>query len=271
MTIRTIVFLLLTTCLFAHDLYLMPAKFQVTPGEKIVVSVHNGDSFPDSDGTTDPRRLLDARLSDGTPIDTFQALGKATHGLTEIRKKGSIWASVHTIPKFIELEPAKFETYLKDEGLTNALDYRKQNGEADKPGRELYSKYAKALITSGAPDTAFSQVLGLTIEFVPQVNPASVKSGESIPIQVLFRGKPAADVQVIKSWSTQGKKSDPVVAGRTDKDGRISVPVETAGKWRFHTLVMERYEKQTEAQWESFWASMTFEVGNSQTTSQRLE
>ena len=34
---------------FAHDLYLMPDTFTVAKGQVFVVSLHNGDSFPESE------------------------------------------------------------------------------------------------------------------------------------------------------------------------------------------------------------------------------
>ena len=42
---------LLASCsaLFAHDLYLMPDTFTVAKGQVFFVSLHNGDSFPESE------------------------------------------------------------------------------------------------------------------------------------------------------------------------------------------------------------------------------
>jgi hypothetical protein len=39
---------------------------------------------------------------------------------------------------------------------------------------------------------------------------------------------------------------------------RIAVPV-TPGRWRLHTILMERITTP-DADWESFWATLTFEV-----------
>lgn len=248
----------LASVLFAHDLYLMPAKFKVEPGDKVVISVHNGDSFPTSEGPTDPKRLLEARMSDGTPLEQLMTLGRATHGLAEIKTKGSIYAYLHTEPKLLELGPEKFESYLKEEGLDHAIAYRAQHGESAKGGREMYSKYAKTLLTSNAPDAGFSKVLGLTIEIIPEVNPALLKPGDQLPIQVLFRGKPAAGLQVIKAWAV-GATGQHATAGRTDEQGRIRIPIESAAKWRIHTVAIERHPDAAQADWQSFWASLTFE------------
>jgi hypothetical protein len=47
--------------------------------------------------------------------------------------------------------------------------------------------------------------------------------------------------------------------GKTDDEGRIDVPV-TPGQWRLHAIHMERSTKP-DADWESFWATLTFEAG----------
>jgi hypothetical protein len=46
--------------------------------------------------------------------------------------------------------------------------------------------------------------------------------------------------------------------GTTDAMGRVLVPV-NSGKWRLHTLTMER-SSDPDAEWESFWAALTFEI-----------
>ncbi len=258
----------------AHDLYLMPAKFAVSPGDKLVISVHNGDAFPGSEGTTDPRRLMEARLSDGSVIDDFRTLGKGTHGIAEVRKKGLIWASLYTSPNFIELESFPFELYLTQEGLGHASDYRMSHKEGAKSGREVYSKFAKTLLVSGGStcDGGFDKPLGMMIEFVPEANPAALKAGDSLPVRVLFRGKPAPGLQVEKAWVIPGEKQGKhAIVGKTDAVGRIQIPVDAAGKWRLHTVLMERLPAdRKDAEWGSFWASMTFEVGGGSPASSRL-
>ena len=51
--------------------------------------------------------------------------------------------------------------------------------------------------------------------------------------------------------------TDPVVVGKTDAQGRITVPV-SKGQWRLHTIHMERIAG--DADWESLWTTLTFAV-----------
>ena len=49
-----------------------------------------------------------------------------------------------------------------------------------------------------------------------------------------------------------------LLIGKTDAQGRIALPVKS-GKWRLHTIYMERIA-EPDADWESFWATLTFEI-----------
>ena len=50
------------------------------------------------------------------------------------------------------------------------------------------------------------------------------------------------------------------IVGRTDAKGRVRVPIKAIGAQKLHALVMERCVEPKVADWESFWASLTFEI-----------
>ncbi len=255
-------FILLSASLSAHDLYLLPDDFVVKPGSKIRVAFHNGDSFPESEVAPKPDRLKDARLRSGTstsPVTGLKIMGTRTVGDLDVPVRGTLLLSVHTEPTFIELAADKFAAYLKEEGLTTVIDWRTKHGETRKPGRERYSKFAKSLVLSGGADDFYKQPLGFPIEIIPDSNPYQLHAGDSLPIRVLFRGKPMAGLQMEAAWAGKGKKKTTVI-GLTDAEGRIRVPLADAGLWRLHSLMMERCADPGAADWESFWASLTFEV-----------
>jgi len=248
---------------WAHDFYILPDAFDVGPKTKIQIAFHNGDSFPESEGAPVLVRLRDAELRSqgGTvAIQGLRIVGKRAIGTVEVPEhSGNLLLSGHTVPNFISLAPNEFLDYLKEEGLTSVIEWRSQHGEAKKPSRERYSKFAKALLVSGAPDDFFKQSLGFPIEIVPDANPSTLHAGSELPVRVVFRGKPTAGLQLEAAWSGNGR-SETTVVGRTDTEGRISVPLSASGKWRLHSLVMERCAEPKAADWESFWASFTFEI-----------
>ena len=115
------------------------------------------------------------------------------------------------------------------------------------------------MIVAGKPDDFYKQSSGFPIEIIPERNPYSQHAGDGLPVKVFFRGKPAAGLQLEAAWSAEGKSKTAVI-GRTDAEGRILVPMAAAGKWRLHSLMMERCTQPAVADWESFWASLTFEI-----------
>ncbi|MEP6535726.1 MAG: DUF4198 domain-containing protein [Bryobacteraceae bacterium] len=245
-----------------HDMYIMPGNFRPAMGSTIPVGFHVGDSFPDSEVNGRLDRLNNPRLiwrGGSAPFRNLRVDGKRNVGDVVVGGSGALIAAVHTAPSLIDLEPKKFEEYLHEEGLTEVLAWRAKHGESVKPGKERYSKYAKAILLSGNPNGFADHAVGLLLEILPEADPHKIKAGGVLPIRVLFRGKPAANLQIESAWAgAKGGKTK--IVGRTAADGRLKVPLAEAGKWRIHTIQMERCAEPAVADWESFWASMTFEL-----------
>lgn len=264
---KTLLLLSLIPSLLAHDLYLMPQKFRPAAGEKILLSAHTGDSFPGSEQPVDPARLT-ALPSIAT--EEWRMMAKATHALVTAQPGGQYFA-IWTAPRALEMEPAKFLDYLKEEGLDHVIAYRSSHGEAAKPSREVYSKFAKTYVVAGDSATsAYAKPLGLKIEIVPLADPAALTPGASLPIQVLYNGQPLANTQVELALSkAPGEKTVVQIPGRTNAQGKLDVPIPSSGKLRLHTLQMERVQA-ADHEWESFWASLTFEVAPANAKSSTL-
>ena len=139
------------------------------------------------------------------------------------------------------------------------IKWREEHRELNKEGRELYSKYAKSIVLAGASDGFFSHEIGFPIEIIPERDPYAAKAGESLPVRVNLRGNPAAGQEVEAAWAGS-RESRTTIVGRTDSTGRISVRLERPGLWRLHTLKMGRCSEPAVADWESLWASLTFEI-----------
>ncbi len=247
--------LLITLSLQAHDLYLMPKDFRVKAGTPLLLSAHTGDSFPFSEQGVDPARLT---TIGGDETTRWTILGKTTHAAVKPREGGQYFA-IFTKPRFLEMEPDKFLDYLKEEGLNWQFDKARSSKTRS---REMYAKYAKTYVVAGTPDQAFSKPLGLKIEIVPLQDPSTLKAGDTLPIQLLFDGKPASDIQLEIATSPSPKaKSILEIAGRTDANGRLNINVKNAGKVRLHAVHMLSVQQPTH-DWESYWASLTLEAAS---------
>lgn len=256
------VLLCAATAAVGHDMYIMPSTFFPAKGAAITAGFHVGDSFPESEVSGRIDRLKDGKLiwqGGEAAFRNLRAEGKRDVGDVVVGGTGELIATIQTLPSLIELEPKKFTDYLAEEGLTEIIEWRAAHGESGKPGKERYSKYAKSVLLSGAANGFAKRAVGNVIEIIPEADPYTVKPGGSLPVQVLFRGKPAAGVQIESAWAGKSGGKTTVI-GRTGADGRLTVPVPSAGQWRIHTIKMERCAEPSVADWESFWASMTFEV-----------
>lgn len=245
-----------------HDMYIMPGTFFPSHGATITVGFHIGDSFPETEVSGHLDRLQNPKLIWQTGsgavrnlrVEANRNVGDAVAG-----GSGELIAAVNTVPTLIQLDPAKFAEYLKAEGLTDIIAWRAQHGESAKPGKERYSKYAKAILLSGAPNAFAGHAVGYVIEIIPEADPYTLKPGHFLPIQVLFRGKPAAGLQIESAWAGNKDRKTAVV-GLTGSDGRLKVPLPATGLWKIRTIKMERCAEPSVADWESFWASMTLEL-----------
>jgi uncharacterized GH25 family protein len=246
----------------AHDLYILPQDFFVQAGQIVKVGIHNGDAFPESEASPVLARVRDTNAisaSGVVPMHSLKVVGKRGVAMVAAHSAGEHILTLRTVPNLIVLEAPQFLAYLKEEGLQQVIDWRAEHRESRKAGRERYSKYAKAIILNGQPDGFAMHEVGFAIEIVPESDPYRAKPGDRLPVRVIFKGRPAAGLQVEAAWAGNGAKRT-TIAGRTDADGRAVVALAGAGLWRLHALKMERCAEPEAADWESYWASLTFEV-----------
>lgn len=254
---------LLGSATFAHDLYLLPAHFLLQEGTLLTIGLHNGDSFPGSEVSPVLERVRDMKLisAAGTwDVENLRVVGKTVLSEIRIPQAGSFILTARTIPHAFQLPAKKFNAYLKEEGLDHIVAWRQQHGEMQSRGMERYSKYAKSLLTTGGKNEFHTRPSGLTFEIVPEISPYDLKPGADLPIRILLSGKPALDLQVETSWVDGATPTRTAIVGHTDKQGRIVIPHLASGKWRIHTVSMERCQDADTADWESRWASLTFEL-----------
>jgi uncharacterized GH25 family protein len=255
--------LLFVSSTFAHDMYLLPARFVLEEGMLLSVGLHNGDSFPDSEVSPVLERVRDMKLLSATGawnILNLHLVEKTVQGEVRVPRAGSYVLTARTILHAFQLPAKDFNAYLKEEGLEHVIAWRQQHGETQTAGRERYAKHAKALLTTGGKNEFHSRATGLAIEMVPEISPYDLKPGADLPIRILLRGNPASDLQVETSWASAGTPTKIAIVGHTDQQGRLTIPHLAPGKWRTHTVSMERCKDSAEADWESSWASLTFEL-----------
>jgi uncharacterized GH25 family protein len=171
--------------------------------------------------------------------------------------EGTNLVAFNSTNSFIEQEAEKFNEYLKEDGLYDAIEYRKRNNELDSIGREFYQRCAKTLIQVGnLKDKSYSVITGLPVDIITLTNPYSLKKEDSLSVKILFRNAPLPNA-LVKIWHRENdktKKSELV----SSENGEIKFPLTVSGKWMVSVVKMERLEKDTKAQWQSYWGSLTW-------------
>jgi uncharacterized GH25 family protein len=245
---------LLAVSAFSHDLYLVSG----TPGAEGKVCAAVGEHFPASMNAITAAR-----------IDRWQVIqGSEKHALKGAEAPGKQFCAKAPVeepfisemivyPTFIKLAGKDFTEYTTGEGMKEIVKLRAGNPDAE--GRELYSRYSKLLVGASPANT---QPLGHVLEIVPLKDPATLKPGEALEVQVLFRGKPLADVQVAAAYSGAEMKGHefPVVT-RTDAEGKAVLKLDRGGLWYARLIHMVPAGHDPDYQWRSFFSTMTFTVG----------
>jgi len=250
----------------AHDFWIEPSNFRPAPGELIRVGLRVGEHFKGEAVPRNPQkieRLVLAGADGVQPIAGQDGIDPA--GVTKAEQPGLYVIGFRSKRSSIELEAEKFEAYLKEEGLGRISEMRAKRGETNKPGREVYSRAAKALMEVGeAASVGFDRVLGFTFEIVPMNNPYALKDGTGdLRVQLLFEGKPAEGIEV---FAMNQSEPSALLKGRSDKDGRATFRLSKSGIWMVKAIQMVPAPADVDADWESIWASLTFEVPASKAT-----
>jgi uncharacterized GH25 family protein len=244
---------------WAHDFWISPSKFRVAKGGSVDLPLRVGEDYAGEAVPRDDLRIEKFVVlgPDGTE-DVKGENGKDPAGSVTLAKDGVHVVVFRSKRRSIELEAAKFEAYLKEEGLDAVAKARAERKETDKKGREVYSRCAKALLLcgDGAKD-GFDRVAGLRMEIVPETNPYASAANDELTFRVVFDEKPLANGLVVARSRAEPKHT---VSARSGEDGRVKLKLDRAGEWLVKCTHMVVAPEETGMDWESLWASVTFEL-----------
>ena len=257
----------------AHDFWLQPRSFHL-PGPGLApTSMQIGHGDDRETWAVRPERIVQFRALGPTgPVDlrpmvragaADQRVALTTPGLHVLAYESN------AIPSTL---PAKrFNDYLREEGLTPALQAREREGRAQTPGREIYSRRAKALVMVGAetrrPQPHVTAPVGLTLEIVPERDPYTLPSGEPLPVRVVYQGQPLPGALIKLTDLNRDEK--PVEVLVTDRSGRASFRPRQDGDWLLTVVWTRPLVGDPRAEWETVFSSLTF--GSSRARERRVD
>ena len=251
----------LATPALAHEFWIEPANFRPPVGKPLDVNLLVGQEFrgdtmiylPESFErfiTVNARGKQDVAGQPGD--DPAARLIPAEPGLLLVAYQSTRYS--------LNMDGVTFEEYLEKEGLSAVRALRAQRKEQDKPVREVYSRFAKSLLAVGGRDDGLdaSRPIGLRLEIVPQGRVSQLNPGQSLEVQLLYENRPLANALLV---AFSKKKLKTQLTQRTDAQGRARFALPHADIWMLSAVHMIPAPADAKADWESFWASLSFQTG----------
>lgn len=261
-TLLTLLFV--TAPLFAHDMWMEPASFFAESGQLLSIRLKVGqnllgDPLPRSAGLINEFIVEDG--SGRRPIIGRE--GSDPAGYLRISNPGLQVIGYYSKPSSVDLPAEKFNEYLKEEGLDAIAALRARRKEMGNEVKELFSRCAKSLVSSGSPGTTADRILGFPLELVAERNPYAMTAGESLPVQLLHEKRPLVGALVIAV-----NRMNPALkqSARTDKNGRVKLKLGSGGMWMIKAVHMTPAQG---ADYQSLWASLTFELRDAAAVSKK--
>lgn len=245
--------------LCAHDMWIEPTTFLPGTGQVIGVRLRVGQDLLGDPLPRDPSLINQFVFEDGEgrkPV--IGRTGSDPAGYLLVNGPGVVVVGYRSNPSSVQLPAATFNQYLKDEGLDAIAALRASRNQTGAAAHELFARCAKSLVLSGtSKPSQGDRTLGFTLELVAERNPYSLRAGEALPVRLTYENRPLAGALVIAMNRLNPAEKQAV---RTDADGRVRLQLRSGGMWLIKAVHMIPAPAGSTAEWASFWASLTFQL-----------
>jgi hypothetical protein len=249
----------------AHEYWIEPKAYVLTPDTTVMAGLFNGQNFKGGEFTFFPKtfRRFDLALGEQVvpvqgrmgdrPALVMPPLGEGLHV--------AIFESAGDIVNYSDF--AVFTKFVKHKDLPGVLARHAARGLPEKDFFEFYSRYSKALIAVGN-GTGADKAYGLETEIVALKNPYTDDVSQGLPVKVIYRGAVRANAQV-EFFDKDAAGVVNITLHRTGSDGVALLPVARRHSYLVDAVVMREPEvgsvaAEKGAVWESLWAALTFAV-----------
>jgi len=240
-------FLLSASWARAHLFWLNASQDAPQAGKAVRVKVGFGHKFPQDEQIKEER--LGAVKALGTDGKEFPL---KKNSLTQYEfvppAPGVYLLSAQVVPGFVTRTPQGMKLGTK-KGVPDAnLCFH-------------FDMAAKTILNVGGQKQGFNQSAGGALEILPLKNPASLKQGGSLPVKIIFQGKPQAGVEIKLTHDSWADSQKPfAVQGKTDAQGEIQVKLDKPGKWLIIATHKTPYPNPEECDENMYSATLTFTV-----------
>lgn len=264
----TVLAVLLVACaspVLAHDFWVQPSAYWTPPAALTAITLQVGHGPARQRSPIPLRRItrFDAIGPNGSASDLrgqLQLGGPLKDGAFSLPRPGAYVIVLQTDDSAQTHLPAlRFNDYLKAEGLSPALNQRLRLHQMDRDGSENYSRCAKSIVQVGSVGGAQGQVtrpVGLPLEIVPEVNPYALPRAATLPVRVLYLGRPLAGALV--KLTRLEDDAAPFATRLTDGAGRASFPMPSGGTWLLNVIWTRVQPSSAETDFETTFSSLSF-------------
>ena len=241
----------------AHDFWMEPETYRAALGAKVPLRLLVGNDFK-GDSTVFNAEQFERYVAIGPDGEQPVSgnLGDEPAGTITIKAPG-----LYTVGYFSKKFDVKFDSfpkfkeYLEQEGLERHLVLAQFRAGSGGTIKEIYSRCAKSLVAGPrAENDSVQRRIGCPLELFPETNPYLQND---LQLRLLYQDKPLEGALVVAF-----NKAEPLakLKARTDRDGRVSFKLPRTGAWLVTSVHMISAARFVRADWESFWASLTFEL-----------
>jgi len=243
----------------AHDYWLTADQLAVEPGGKMTLHLLMGEALvPQEEKGLVLKDIERFELYHGSSVDNlFEGTHEGDKPLWSrpLEFEGEFLTVLTRAKQDIEMSREGFLEYVAHEGIAGVAPTTRPQQ------RERYWRFLKLLGRVG-PDEEGSlhhRFVGQQLEMVLIKNPVLEKPGDEQIVQVYFETKPLAGQTVFALHRSGDKLTE--LRATTDARGVARFRLEEAGAWVLRTVYLRPCKGCKDADWESFWAAYTFEIG----------
>jgi uncharacterized GH25 family protein len=256
--------LLLVLPALSHEFWLEPQQYIFSRADEINIRFRVGEDFTGENWRGNREKVSELNLYYADIIDDLSDAITDDQGDSlqfSIHEEGTALITLNSTNSLIELEAEKFNAYLLEDGLQNAINYRQQHNETDSMGREMYQRSVKSIVQIGAlKTTLYKKQTKLPVDIIPLSHPYQLKDGDSLTVKILFKGEPLANTKVRTWHKVPGVVTQ--TSFKSNENGEIRFPVTTSGEWMVSCVTMIRATDDQQANpaygWQSYWGSVTW-------------
>lgn len=257
-------FVLSTGIACAHEFWISPEAYRVSPGGTIAAHLRIGQDFKGASYSYNPARI--ERFQFGLPDDL-----KPVEGRVGDRPALTVETSEQTGLRLVVHETKdstvtysdrdKFANFAVNHDLGDVALRHGARGLPDTKFVESYRRYAKSLIAVGDGAGA-DELVGLDVEILVLTNPYELAPGTPVEVRLFDGGTPRAGAQ-LEVFTRTGEDFVALRKLRADAEGRVLVPSTPNSEVLLNFVVLQERDgdpEKREPVWHSLWASTTYRV-----------